>query len=94
MNVSEMAEKVPAFLPAKEVLVYLTGLAHILAAVAILINKKAKLATLLLGIMLASFAFLISLGGFMNQDPASSAHFLKDIALAGAAFYLSSHLNN
>ncbi|MBV6647518.1 MAG: DoxX family protein, partial [Cyclobacteriaceae bacterium] len=67
--------------------VYLTGVALILAAVAIVINKKAKLATMLLGIMLLLFAVLIHLPGMPDAMPS----FFKDIALAGAAFYLSAN---
>ncbi|MEP4531578.1 MAG: DoxX family protein [Cyclobacteriaceae bacterium] len=94
MNASAMVGVVPSFLPAGEVWVYLTGLALILAAVAIIIGKKAKLATQLLGLMILLFAVLIHLPGFLNQAQPAAAMFLKDTALAGAAFFLSSHLKN
>lgn len=94
MSAEGMTGIVPDFLPAPIVFVYLTGVALILTAVAIVIGNKAKLATQLLGLMLALFAVLIHLSGFLAQDPASSSMFLKDIALAGAAWYMSSHLSN
>lgn len=94
MNADNMSGMVPDFLPAPVVFVYLTGIALILAAVAIVMGKKAKLATQLLGLMLALFALLIHFSGFMNQDPASSAMFLKDVALAGGAWFMSAHLSD
>lgn len=94
MGADDMAGYVPSFLPAPVVFVYLTGIALILAAVAIILGKKAKLATQLLGLMLALFAILIHFSGFMNQDPVSSSMFLKDIALAGAAWFMSSNLSD
>lgn len=94
MGASSMKGMVPSFLPGAVFWVYLTGLALILAAVAILIGKQAKLATLLLGVMLLSFALLIWFSGFLNGDQTATSMFLKDTALAGAAFYMSSHLKN
>lgn len=94
MGADSMTGIVPSILPAPIVFVYLTGVALILAAVAIIIGNKAKLATQLLGLMLALFAVLLHLSGFLAQDPTASAMFLKDVALAGAAWYMSSHLSN
>ncbi|GAB4234394.1 MAG: hypothetical protein Tsb0034_07990 [Ekhidna sp.] len=94
MSADDMAGYVPNFLPAPVAFVYLTGIALILAAVAIVLGKKAKLATQLLGLMLALFALLIHFKGFMNQDPLGSSMFLKDIALAGAAWFMSTHLHD
>ncbi|MFK7953685.1 MAG: DoxX family protein [Ekhidna sp.] len=94
MGANGMTGMVPSFLPAPIFWVYLTGLALILAAVAIIIGKKAKLATQLLGLMLVSFAVLIHLTGFLNGDQVSSGMFLKDLALGGSAWFMSSHLKN
>ncbi|MFT6881766.1 MAG: putative oxidoreductase [Marinoscillum sp.] len=94
MNASAMSPMVPSFFTAPEVWVYITGLAEILAVIAIIIDKKAKLAASLLGLMLLTFALLIHLQGFLNSDPVASTNFLKDIALAGGAFLLSSKLSN
>lgn len=94
VNGEGMTGMVPSILPAPIAFVYLTGVALILAAVAIVIGNRAKQATQLLGLMLALFAVIIHMDGFLNQDPAASAMFLKDIALAGAAWFMSSHLSN
>lgn len=94
MGASNMSGMVPSYFPAPVFWVYLTGVAHLLAAVAIIINKKARLAALLLGIMLFCFAFLLHFGGFLNQDPMASTNFLKDFALGGAAFFISSKMKN
>jgi uncharacterized membrane protein len=94
MGAKGMTDMVPSFLPVPIAWVYFTGLALILSSVAIIINKKAKLATTLLSTMLLLFAVLIHLDGFMNGEPISSSMFLKDIALAGGALFISSHLKN
>jgi uncharacterized membrane protein len=89
-NAGSMAGMVPDYLPAKEIWVYITGIALLLASISIIINKKTRLATLLLGIMLLLFALLIHLPG-MSESQASFASFLKDTALAGAAFFISAN---
>lgn len=89
-NAEEMRGMVPDFLPADIFFVYLTGVALILAAVAIIIGKKAKLATQLLGLMLLLFALLIHLQNF-GDNP---SNFLKDLALAGSAWFMSVHLSD
>ncbi|MEM0940924.1 MAG: DoxX family protein [Bacteroidota bacterium] len=94
MGANNMTGIVPDFLPVPIAFVYLTGVALILSAIAIILGKKAKLATQLLGLMLALFAVLIHLPGFLNQDPLGSSTFLKDFALAGAAWYMSAYLSN
>ncbi|RMH62758.1 MAG: DoxX family protein [Calditrichaeota bacterium] len=94
MNAGAMAGMVP--IPGGVFWVYLTGLALILASVSILINKQAKLATLLLGCMVLLFALLIHLPGAMHPDTMamSMPNFLKDTALAGAAWLYSHHAEN
>ncbi|MFY0600632.1 MAG: DoxX family protein [Cyclobacteriaceae bacterium] len=94
MGAEGMKGMVPSFLPGAVFWVYLTGVALVLAAVAIIIGKKAKLATTLLGVMLLSFALLLWLSGFIDQAQPDASMFLKDTALAGAAFFMSSHLKN
>ncbi len=94
MGADNMSGIVPSFLPAPVIFVYLTGIALILAAVAIILGKKAKLATQLLGLMLALFAVLLWLPGFLNQNPSDSSMFLKDVALAGSAWFMSAHLSD
>lgn len=95
MNGSQMAGMVPSFIPGGVFWVYLTGLALIAAAVAIIIGKKAKLATRLLGLMLLIFALTIHLVNVINGNmEAGMPSLLKDTALAGAAWFMSAHLSD
>jgi len=89
MNAEAMAGIVPSFLPAKVVWVYLTGAALIAAAAAVIMGKKAKLALQLLGLMLLLFALLIWFPGAIGGDQTATSMFLKDLALAGAAWWAS-----
>lgn len=93
-NADAMSGMVPSFLPAPIFWVYLTGLCLLLAAIAIVIGKKAKLATQLLGLMLIAFAVLLHMSGFLDGDQVSTAMFMKDMALGGAAWFMSAHLKN
>lgn len=70
------------------ILVYITGVCLILAAVSILIGKYDRLATVLLALMLILFVLLIHLKGATGGGDgaqASMSAMLKDIMLAGAA---------
>lgn len=89
-NASSMTGMVPDYFPGKLFLVYLTGVALILAAIANVINKKARLAGILLGIMLLLFALLIHLPG-ISESQASFSNLLKDSAMAGGAFFIAAH---
>ncbi|MEZ4736645.1 MAG: hypothetical protein R3E79_56910 [Caldilineaceae bacterium] len=83
-----MAGMVPAFIPGGILWVYITGVALILAALAIIANRLAPLASLLLGIMLLSFALTIHLPMLLGGDQSAMPNLLKDTALAGAAFFV------
>jgi len=61
MGAQMMAGMVPAFIPGGILWVYITGLALLLAVIAIIANRLTALASLLLGIMLLSFALTIHL---------------------------------
>lgn len=89
MNAEAMAGMVPSFLPAKVVWVYLTGAALIAAVAAVIMGKKAELALQLLGLMLLLFALLLWLPGAIDGDQTATSMFLKDVALAGAAWFFS-----
>ena len=90
----QMTGIVPSWLPLKIVIVYLTGLSLIAAAVALLINKKAKLAMTLLGVELLSFVILIHLLSLIGGDQNAMAMVLKDTALAGGAFFIAGSLTD
>lgn len=89
MYASQMAQILPSFWPVPEGLVYISGLAFILAGVSIILNIKARLATLLLALL-----FLIIIVGIRiptlgsgNSEVISSL--LKDIAFLGASLTYS-----
>ncbi len=93
MNARDMAEMVP--LPGGIFWIYLTGAGLLAAAIAILIGKLDKLATVLLGLMLLIFALSIHLPGVVDsggENAAAMGHFLKDVALAGAAWMYAGNM--
>ncbi len=90
MMADAMSGLVPAYLPGGVLWVYLTGVALIAASVAIIINKEAKLASFLLGVLMLVFAFTVHLAAVIGGDQMALGSFLKDTALAGAAFFYSS----
>ena len=94
LNANQMTGMVPAWLPLKLVLVYVTGLSLIAAAVALIINKKAKLAMTLLAVELLLFVVLIHLVNVIGGDQMQMAMVLKDTALAGAAFYIAGQVED
>lgn len=89
MSGDAMSGIVPAWIPGGVFWVYLTGLCLLAAPIAVLIDKKAKLAFLLLGVLLMIFAITIHLVAVIGGDQMAMSSFLKDFALAGAAFYFS-----
>lgn len=88
-----MVSMVPEFIPGGIFWVYATGLGFIGAALSILLQKMVKPATLLLGIMLIIFAFSVWFPQTMSSDQMTMqvgmTNFLKDLALAGAALFIS-----
>ena len=91
---NDMAGMVPSFMPAPIFWVYLTGVALVLACIAIISGKKARLASYLTGIMLLIFTFTIYLPQMMGGDEMAMPLMLKEIALAGAAFFIGNHMND
>ena len=87
MSANMMAGMVPV--PGGVVWVYITGLALIAAAVAILTGKQAVLACQLLGVMLLIFAVSIHLLSLLGGDMNAMSNLLKDTALAGGAWVLA-----
>ncbi|MCX6155711.1 MAG: DoxX family protein [Candidatus Kapabacteria bacterium] len=93
-NASMMAGMVPSYFPFAIFWVYISGLGFLAAAIALLINKYASLATLLVGVVLLIFAVLVHAVGMGDQQMGQMhiAMFMKDFALAGAAFFISATL--
>ena len=90
MGANNMAGMVPSFIPGGVLWVYVTGAALIAAAVAIIIGKKAKLASFLLAVLLLVFVLAIHLKGAMGGDQMAMASLLKDLAIAGRALVFAS----
>jgi putative oxidoreductase len=92
-NASSMAGMVPAYIPGGVLWIYVTGVAMILAALAILSGKQARNACFGLAAMLLVFMVTIHLPGMSTQDPGmkmmSLGNFLKDLGLMGAALFLA-----
>ena len=91
---SQMNGMVPSWLPFPTFWVYFTGLSLIAAAVALIINKKAKLAMTLLGVELLIFVVFIHLMAVIGGDQQAMAMVLKDLSMAGAAFYIAGDLKD
>jgi putative oxidoreductase len=89
-NAGQLSEMMPDWMPLKTILVYISGIALIAAPVALIINKKAKLAMTLLGVELLSFMVFIHLMQVIGGDQMAMGQVFKDTSLAGAAFYIAS----
>lgn len=91
MGAEGMAKMVP--IPGGVIWVYLTGVALIAAAVSIIMQKKARLASTLLAVMLLLFVLLIHLPGVSaggDGGQMSMMNLLKDLAIAGGALVYAS----
>ena len=86
MNANAMAAMVP--IPGGAIWVYVTGACLIAAAVSIIIGKKDKLATFLLGGFLLLTLLTVHLPLVMedSMNQVAMTNLLKDLALAGAAW--------
>lgn len=85
---------VPAYMPAKIVWVYLSGVGLLGAGVSMYLGKYDKLATTLLAIMLLLFALMVHLPGVMAGGEAmqkAMPSFLKDLGLAAASMMYALH---
>ena len=85
MKGKQMEGMVPSFFPLKIFWVYLTGVALIAAGISIITKIQARLASLLLALMLLVFVVLIHLPGLMDSMP----NLLKDTALMAAALMIA-----
>ncbi len=91
MMADAMASMVPGFLPYATFWVYLTGIALVAAALAILVKRYVKWACYGLALFLLVVMFSIHMVGMMNGDMMMPmVSFLKDMGLLGGALLLSS----
>jgi hypothetical protein len=64
------------------------------AAISLFTGKQERLATALLGLLLLVFALTVQLPMVMGGDQMAMPSLLKDLALAGAAFFFSAQAKN
>lgn len=88
-NAGQMVGMVPSWMPFPIVWVYLVGLALIAAAVSFIIGKKIELAGRLLALMLIIFVVTIHIPSMMGGNEMAMPNVLKDLAMAGAALFIS-----
>lgn len=86
INAENMKGTVPSWIPGGIIWVYITGIGFILASIAILINKQAKLACYLLAAMLLVFIATVHIPKLASGDNEEAKQFamlmmLKDIGL-------------
>jgi len=93
-SAGQLSQMMPDWLPMKTVLVYISGLGLLAAPIALIINKKAKLAMTLLAVELVSFVVLIHIMHVIGGDEMAMGQVFKDTALAGAALYIASQSND
>ena len=94
LNARHMAANVPSFLPASKWMVYLSGAGFLLAAMAFIIDRYAKIAGYLLAILLLLIVFSVDVPGIVHavSTPIKMlfiTNMLKDAALAMAAILIA-----
>lgn len=91
MKGEDMAKMIPSWVPLKLILNYIVGLSLVAAGTSIIFKKYASLATLLLGIELIIFMLVMHAPNLSDPQMGqlSMMMLLKDMSLAGAAFYMS-----
>lgn len=88
MNAEEMKSGVPEYIPGGIIWIYITGAGMILAAIAIIINKAARLACYLLAAMFLIFVFTLHLKHLVNGN---FTNVLKDTAMAMGAIVIGNN---
>jgi len=84
-----MVDFVPSWLPFHLFWIYLVGVAFIAASISILTLKYARLACLLLALLLFIFIVTIHIPNLIAGDPYSLTVLLKDCSLMGAALVIA-----
>ncbi len=90
-NAGKMAGYVPSYIPGGVFWIYFTGVAMILAALAIITGKQGRNACLGLALMLLIFIVTIHLPGLSNPEMKmmSMMNFFKDMGLMGGALVIA-----
>ena len=94
LNATQMAANVPSFLPASKWMVYISGAGFLLAALAFIIDRYAKIAGYLLAVLLLIIVFSVDVPGIVHSvsRPVKMlfvTSMLKDAALAAAAVLIA-----
>jgi len=94
LHAKSMSANVPSFLPVAMVMAYISGAGFLLAAVAFIIDRYAKIAGYLLALLLLIIVFSVDLPGIVRApNEAIKMLFvtamLKDAALAMAAVLIA-----
>jgi uncharacterized membrane protein YphA (DoxX/SURF4 family) len=91
LSASKMTGAVPAWLPAPEFWVYLTGVALLVACLAMITGKLVRPAAIWLAVLLGVFILTIHIPGLANPERVQMAmmSLLKDTSLLGAALLLA-----
>ena len=94
LHAKDMAANVPSFLPAAKVMAYISGAGFLLAALAFIIDRYAKIAGYLLALLLLIIVFSVDLPGIIRapNTPIKMLFvtaMLKDAALAMAAVLIA-----
>jgi putative oxidoreductase len=91
MNAGQMAGMVPSFIPGGIFWIYFTGVAMVLAALAIITGKQGRNACFGLAVMLLIFIVTIHLPGMANPQMKmmSMMSLFKDTGLMGAALVIA-----
>ncbi len=92
MNAGQLAGMVP--IPPQTLWVYVTGACLIAAGLAIVANKMARLASLLLALLLVVFILGVHLPGVIGGNQMAVAGLLKDLALVGGALVIAGTSND
>ncbi|MGN6603698.1 MAG: hypothetical protein ACTHK8_14685 [Ginsengibacter sp.] len=94
LNARHMVANVPDFLPGGKWMVYLSGAGFLLAAVAFIIDRYAKIAGYLLAVLLLLIVFSVDVPGIVHAKSTPIkmlfvTNMLKDAALAMAAVLIA-----
>lgn len=94
INASHMVANVPSFLPASKWMVYISGAGFLLAALAFIIDRYAKIAGYLLAVLLLIIVFAVDIPGIIRASSTPIkmlyvTNMLKDAALAMAAVLIA-----
>lgn len=94
LHAKSLAATVPSFLPGSTIFVYISGAGFMLAAVAFILDRYAKLAGYLLALLLLIIVFSVDVPGIVrtNHTPIKMLYVtttLKDAALAMAAVLIA-----